>query len=101
LTHGGYETILFGIKAFFDLHPNWVMMQVNVENVFNIIYFYLFFRKLQDAGGFSANIIPSTKLFYDAYFFLYFQHGQHEKGVTIIESFSNIRQGDEKVLYLP
>jgi hypothetical protein len=77
------------------------MMQVNVENIFNIISFYLFFRKLQGVGGPLANIIPSTKLFYDAYFSLYFQHGQHEKGVTIIESSSNTRQGDEKLLYLP
>jgi hypothetical protein len=87
LTHGGYETILFGIKAFFDLHPNWVMMQVNVENVFNIIYFYLFFRKLQDAGGFSANIIPSTKLFYDAYFFFISNMGNMKKGSPLLNHF--------------
>jgi hypothetical protein len=27
------------------------------------------------------------RLFYDIHFSFYYQHGQHEKGVTIIESF--------------
>jgi len=34
LTLGGYEAIHFGIRTFFDLHLNWAMMQVDIENVF-------------------------------------------------------------------
>ncbi len=33
-------------------------------------------------------------MFYDAHFFLYYQHGWHVEGVTIIESSSCTRQGD-------
>jgi hypothetical protein len=41
-----------------------------------------------------ANIVPFTKLFYGVHSSLYFQHGQHEKGVIIIESFLGMKQGD-------
>ncbi len=41
-----------------------------------------------------ANIVPFTKLFYGVHFFLYFQHGQHEEGVIIIESCLGMKQGD-------
>ncbi len=40
------------------------------------------------------SIVPFTKLFYDAHFSLYFYHGEHEKGVTIIESSLGTKQGD-------
>jgi hypothetical protein len=33
-------------------------------------------------------------LFYGFHFSFYYQHGQHEEGVTIIESSSGTRQGD-------
>jgi hypothetical protein len=42
--------------------------------------------------GFLANIVPFTMLFYGVHFFIYFQHGQYEEGVIIIESFSSTRQ---------
>ncbi len=33
-------------------------------------------------------------LFYGAHFSFYYQHGQHVEGVTIIESFLGMKQGD-------
>jgi hypothetical protein len=41
-----------------------------------------------------VNIVPFPKLFYRAHFSLYYQHGWHVEGVTIIESSLGIRQGD-------
>jgi hypothetical protein len=67
-------------------------VQVNVENVFNGIYRAVIFKKLCDAKGPLASIVPSTKLFYGAHSFFYYQHGRHVKGVTIIESFSSMNQ---------
>jgi hypothetical protein len=49
------------------------------------------FRELCDAGGLLVNIVPFTRLFYGVPFFLYFQHGRHVEGVTIIESFSGMK----------
>jgi hypothetical protein len=94
LTPRGYEAIPFGIQALFDLHLDWAVMHVDVENSFNNVFQTAIFRKLCDAKGFLANIIPFTKLFYGIHYFLYFEHGQHVEGVTIIKSSSSTRQGD-------
>jgi hypothetical protein len=42
LTLGGYEAIPFNIQTLFDLHPDWVMMQANVKNVFNNVFRAIF-----------------------------------------------------------
>ncbi len=63
------------------------MMQVDVENAFNNVFWTIIFRELCDVEGSLASIVPFTKLFYDVHFFLYFQHRRHVEGVTIIESF--------------
>ncbi len=69
-------------------------MYVNIENAFNNVSQVVIFKELQDAKGYLAIIVFSSKLFYDVHSSLYYQHGQHEEGVTIIESFSGMRQGD-------
>jgi hypothetical protein len=61
-------------------------MQVDVENVFNNIFQTNIFKELWNVNGILMNIIFFTK-FYCAHSSFYYQHGQHEKGVTIIESF--------------
>jgi hypothetical protein len=48
LIFGGCENIPFDIKALSDLHPNWVMMQVNVENAFNNVFRAVIFKELWD-----------------------------------------------------
>jgi hypothetical protein len=63
------------------------MMKVNVKNVFNSVFQVVIFKKLCGVGGLLAGIIPFTKLFYGVHYFLYYQHGWHVEGVTIIESF--------------
>jgi hypothetical protein len=45
-THGGCETILFGIKALLDLHLDWILMQVDVENALSNVFRIIIFRKL-------------------------------------------------------
>jgi hypothetical protein len=37
---------------------------------------------------------PLYKLFYDVHFSFYYQHGQHEDRVTIIDSSSSTKHGD-------
>jgi hypothetical protein len=41
-----------------------------------------------------VSIVPFTRLFYDAHFIFYYQHGQHVKRVTIIESSLSMRHDD-------
>jgi hypothetical protein len=90
----GCETILFGIRALCNLHLDWVMMQVNIENAFNSVSRATILRELQDVEGLLANIVPFTKLFYGVHSSFYYQHGQHEEGFIAIESSSGMRQGD-------
>jgi len=49
---------------------------------------------LQDVEGPLVIIVPFIRLFCGVHFSLYYQHGQHEEGVTIIESSLSTRQGD-------
>ncbi|KAL2614144.1 hypothetical protein R1flu_025836 [Riccia fluitans] len=36
-TCGGCETIIHGLRATLDLHPNWIVLQVDIQNAFNIV----------------------------------------------------------------
>ncbi len=70
------------------------MMQVNFKNAFNNVFQATIFRELCDGRGPLTSIIPFTKLFYGTHSSLYYQHGQHAEGITIIESTSGMRQDD-------
>jgi hypothetical protein len=65
-------------------------MQVDVQNVFNNVSWTIIFINLCDVEGILANIVPFTRLFYGVHYFIYFQHGQHVEGVTIIDSQSKV-----------
>jgi hypothetical protein len=39
----------------------------------------------------ALSLLPSCFM---VFIFLYYQHGQHEEGVTIIESLANMKQSD-------
>ncbi len=65
-------------------------MHVDVENVFNNVFQAVIFNQLRDVKRPLANIVPFTMMFYDIHSF-YNQHGQHEEGITIIESSLNTR----------
>ncbi len=67
-------------------------MQVNIENAFNNVFRSTIFRELRDAKGPLASIVLFTMLFYGVHYSIHYQHGQHEEGVTIIESSSSMRQ---------
>jgi hypothetical protein len=38
LTPRDYETTAFSIKPLLEIHHDWVIMQVNIENVFNNVF---------------------------------------------------------------
>jgi hypothetical protein len=69
-------------------------MQVDIENTFNSVFQIVIFKELCDVNGPLVNIVPFTRLFYGAHSSLYYQHGRHVEGVTILESFSSVRQSN-------
>jgi hypothetical protein len=46
LTPEGCETIPFGINALLNLHFGWVVMKINVKNVFNNIFWTTIYKEL-------------------------------------------------------
>jgi hypothetical protein len=69
-------------------------MQVDIKNIFNSVSQIVIFKELCDVNGPLVNIVLFTRLFYGAHSYFYYQHGQHVEGVTILESFSSVRQND-------
>jgi len=59
-------------------------MQVDVKNAFNNVFQIVILKKLCDVEKLLANIVPFTKLFYGTHFSIYYQHGQHVEGVTLL-----------------
>jgi hypothetical protein len=49
VVRGDCKAVVHGIQATFDVHPNWVVLQVNVMNIFNTILHETIFQKLQMA----------------------------------------------------
>jgi len=86
LTPRGYEAIPFNVHALFDLHLHWVVIQVEVNNVFNNVFQIVILKELCDVKGPLANIVPFTMLFSGIHSPIYYQHERHVEGVTIIES---------------
>ncbi len=48
------------------------MLQVNIENAFNNIFWVIIFKELCDVKGPLVNIILFIKLFYGIHFSLYY-----------------------------
>jgi hypothetical protein len=46
LVRGGCEVLVHGIQVVLDVHLDWVVLQVQVMNIFNIILFKALFQKL-------------------------------------------------------
>jgi hypothetical protein len=79
--------IFFGIQAFFNLHLDWVVMQVDVENTFNNIFQIIILKKLCDVGGPLVSIVPFTKLFYGAHSYLITNLGNMWKRSQLLNHF--------------
>jgi hypothetical protein len=67
-------------------------MQVDVKNAFNSVSFeLLFLESCVMLGGLLVTIVPFTKLFYGTHSSLYYQHGRHVEGVTVMVSSLSMR----------
>jgi hypothetical protein len=71
-TFKGCEAIPFGIQTLFNLHPDWVVMQVDIKNAFINIFPIINFKELCDVKGPLPSIVSFTKLFYGTHSSLYY-----------------------------
>jgi hypothetical protein len=58
------------MKTFFDLHLDWVVMQVDIKNAFNSIFQTIIFKELQDAESPLANIVRLLGCLWCSFFYL-------------------------------
>jgi len=65
----------FLVSELLNLHFDWVLMQVDVENIFSNIFQGVIFGELCDVERPLVNIILFTMLFYGVHFSFYYQHG--------------------------
>ncbi|KAG6555109.1 hypothetical protein Mapa_003144 [Marchantia paleacea] len=63
-TTRGYEAVSLGTRALLDIHPDWIILQVDVENAFNNVSRASIFRELREAGGPLSIVISFVWSFY-------------------------------------
>ncbi|KAL2644887.1 hypothetical protein R1flu_012474 [Riccia fluitans] len=92
--HGGCKTIIHGLHATLDLHPDWIVLQVDIQNAFNTISWEALFCELRAAIGSLDQLFLFVGSFYACHLSLYFSHCSHEDEVSFLSSESGTRQGD-------
>ncbi|KAL2608814.1 hypothetical protein R1flu_027387 [Riccia fluitans] len=91
---GGCETIIHGLRTTLDLHPDWVVLQVDIQNAFNTVSREALFCDLHAATGSLDQLFLFVRSFYGHRSPLYFSHCSCEDEVTLFSSESSTRQGD-------
>jgi len=57
--HGGCKIMVHGVRTMLNLHPNWVVLQVDhVHNAFNLVSRLTIFQKLQFLFGALIQLFP-------------------------------------------
>ncbi|KAL2630234.1 hypothetical protein R1flu_014920 [Riccia fluitans] len=93
-TCGGCKTIIHGLRATLDLHPDWVFLQVDIRSAFNTVSREALFHELSVAIGSLDQLFPFVSSFYACHSPLYFSHCSCEDEVSLLSSESGTRQGD-------
>jgi hypothetical protein len=66
--------MIHGIKCTLDLHPNWVVFQLDVVNVFNLVLRKIIFQELCATCGDIIQLIPFVRAFYAFESPLFYNH---------------------------
>jgi hypothetical protein len=63
-TLGGCEIVVYGVRAMLDLHPEWVVLHVDVRNMFNSTFQTTIFQELQSSIDILDQLFPFVCQFY-------------------------------------
>jgi uncharacterized membrane protein len=77
------EAIIYGIKCNLDLHPNYVLLYLDMANVFNSMLRRVIFEKLCVVGESIIHGIPFVREFYAFELPLFYIHCNCESNVII------------------
>jgi hypothetical protein len=50
-TKSGCEAMIHGIRCTLDCHPDWVVLQLDMVNAFNLVSRKVIFQKIHAIGG--------------------------------------------------
>ncbi|KAL2631235.1 hypothetical protein R1flu_015921 [Riccia fluitans] len=82
------------LRVTLDLHPDWVVLQVDIWNAFNIVSWEALFSELRAAIGSLDQLFHFMRFFYVRHLLLYFSHYFCEDEVSLLSSESGTYQGD-------
>ncbi len=82
--NGGYEGMVHGIQVTLDVHLNWVVLQVDITNVFNIVSRRVIFQELHVTSGQLFQLILFVHFFYVPQLPLLFNHHSFQGDLYII-----------------
>jgi hypothetical protein len=91
---GVCEAVIHGIRCTLDLHPNWIVLQLDMANTFNSMSRRVIFQELCAASKDIIQLIPFVHAFYAFKSILFYNHYNHEGDVTIIPSTMGTCQSD-------
>jgi hypothetical protein len=77
-----------------DLHPAWVVLQLDVANAFNLVSRGVIFQELRVANGDILQFVPFVCALYTFESFLFYKHHNPKGDVIIIPFTMGTRQGD-------
>jgi hypothetical protein len=77
-----------------ELHPNWVILQLNMVNVFNLVSRRVIFQELHVVGGDIIQLIPFVYAFYVFELPLFYSHHNCYGNVMVIPFSINTYQYD-------
>ncbi len=75
-----------------NFHPNWVVLQLNITNAFNLVSKGVIFRKLHASGENIIQFLPFVHAFYAFESLLFYNHYNHDGNVMVIPSAMGICQ---------
>jgi len=84
VTKGGCETLIHIIRCTLDLHFDWVVLQLNMVNVFNLVSKGVIFQEFCATCGDIIQLIFFNHAFYAFEFLLFYNHYSCEGNVIII-----------------
>ncbi len=85
--------MIHGIKCTLNFHLDWVVIKLDMANVFNLVLRRIIFQNLHAACGDIIQFIPCFHAFYAFESPLFYSHHNHENEVTIIPSAMGTHQG--------
>ncbi|CAI5510386.1 unnamed protein product [Closterium sp. Naga37s-1] len=85
----GIEVMAHAVQSALSLHPEWVLLELDVANAFNSFSRSAMFNALRDSPFYS--IIPFFRLFYASPSSLHYRSGPL---IETLQSSSGVRQGD-------